>query len=144
LDELQAAVLLVKLRYLEEWTQARRAHAERYNEAFRTLDLEGPDMLILPEIPKTGRHVFNQYVLRTSRRDELARALAGRGVGTGIYYPEPLHLQDCFTFLGYRVGDFPEAERASQEALALPVYPELTAAMQTYVIDAVSAFIRSR
>ncbi|MGH7370008.1 MAG: DegT/DnrJ/EryC1/StrS family aminotransferase [Candidatus Methylomirabilaceae bacterium] len=144
LDELQAAVLLVKLRHLEEWTEARRAHAERYNDGFRALDLEGPDALILPEIPKTGRHVFNQYVLRTSRRDELARVLAGRGIGTAIYYPKPLHLQDCFAFLGHKVGDFPEAERASQEALALPVYAELTAAMQTYVIDAVSDFVRSR
>ncbi len=144
LDELQAAVLLVKLRHLEEWSEARQAHAKHYNEAFRALDLEGPDAVILPEIPKTGRHVFNQYVLRTPRRDELARALTGRGIGTAVYYPKPLHLQDCFAFLGHRMGDFPEAERASQGALALPVYPELTEVMQTYVIEAVSTFIRRR
>jgi dTDP-4-amino-4,6-dideoxygalactose transaminase len=140
LDELQAAVLLVKLRHLEEWTDARRAHAQRYNEAFRALDLEGPDALTLPEIPKSGRHVFNQYVLRTSRRDELARALVGRGIGTAVYYPKPIHLQACFTSSGHREGDFPEAERASRETLALPVYAELTEDSQLYVIHAIRTF----
>lgn len=142
LDELQAAVLLVKLRHLETWIEGRRTHAHRYNEAFRSVDLEGSDALILPEIPKAGRHVFNQYVVRTLRREELARHLAARGIGTAIYYPTPLHLQACFTFLGHTQGDFPEAERAAREALALPVYPELTSPMQSYVIDAVRAFFR--
>lgn len=144
LDELQAAVLMVKLRHLDGWTDARQAHARRYNDAFRALDLDGPDALILPEIPKTGRHVFNQYVLRTRRRDDLARFLRGRGIGTAIYYPKPLHLQECFAFLGHKEGDFPESERAAREALAFPVYPEMTANMQEYVIDAVGAFFKGR
>jgi dTDP-4-amino-4,6-dideoxygalactose transaminase len=142
LDELQAAILLVKFRHLEGWIEARRARAHRYNEAFRALDLEGPDALILPEIPKAGRHVFNQYVLRTRRRNELARSLNARGIGTAIYYPKPLHLQACFALLGHKQGDFPEAERASREALALPVYPELTVEMQAYVIESVRDFFR--
>lgn len=144
LDELQAAVLLVKLRHLDGWTEARQAHAHQYNVAFRARDLDGPDAFILPEIPKTGRHVFNQYVLRTRRRDDLARFLRGRGIGTAIYYPKPLHLQECFTFLGHKEGDFPESERAAREALALPVYPEMTENMQEYVIEAVGAFFKGR
>ena len=144
LDELQAAVLLVKLRRLDGWTEARQIRARHYNEAFRSLDLEGPDALILPEIPKAGRHVFNQYVLRTRQRDDLARWLRSQGVGTAIYYPKSLHLQECLAFLGQKEGDFPEAERAACEALALPIYPELTEEMQTYVIEAVNAFFRKR
>ena len=143
LDALQAAVLLVKLRHLDGWAEARQAHALQYNEAFRALELEGPDMLILPEIPKAGRHVFNQYVLRTHRRDDLARFLGSRGIGTAIYYPKPLHLQECFAFLGHKPGDFPEAERASRESLALPIYPELTEEMQDHVLDTVHAFFRT-
>jgi dTDP-4-amino-4,6-dideoxygalactose transaminase len=144
LDEVQAAVLLVKLQRLEGWTHARCERAQRYTEAFRDLNLEGPDTLVLPEVPKRGRHVFNQYVVRTPRRDDLARLLATRGIGTAVYYPKPLHLQACFADLGYREGDFPEAERASRETLALPIFPELTAAMQGQVIDAVTAFFRGR
>ena len=142
LDELQAAVLLVKLRHLEKWIEARRALAHRYNETFRALDLEGPDALVLPEIPKAGRHVFNQYVVRTRQRDDLARQLATCEIVTAIYYPTPLHLQACFTFLGHTEGDFPEAERAAREALALPVYPELTEEMQDQVIRAVRSFFQ--
>ena len=144
LDEIQAAILLVKLKHLDGWTEGRRALAHRYNQAYRELDLEGPDALVLPEIPKAGRHVFNQYVIRTRRREDLSRFLTARGIGTAIYYPKPLHLQDCFAFLGYKEGDFPEAERAAREALALPVYPELTAEMQTFVIEAIDAFFRGQ
>ena len=140
LDEIQAAILLVKLRHLEGWTEARGTRAQHYHKAFRSLHLEGPDALILPDIPKAGRHVFNQYVIRTRRRDDLARFLTARGIGTAIYYPKPLHLQACFASLGYREGDFPEAERASREALALPIYPELTEEMQDQVIQAVGSF----
>jgi dTDP-4-amino-4,6-dideoxygalactose transaminase len=96
--------------------------------------------LILPDIPKAGRHVFNQYVIRTRRRDDLARFLTSRGIGTAIYYPKPLHLQPCFAYLGYKEGDFPESERAAREALALPIYPELTEEMQDQVIQAVGSF----
>ena len=142
LDEIQAAILLVKLKHLEGWIEARGARAQDYHKAFRALDLEGPDALILPDIPKAGRHVFNQYVIRTRRREDLSSFLTARGIGTAIYYPRPLHLQDCFAFLGYKEGDFPEAERAARETLALPVYPELTDEMQDYVIQAVNAFYR--
>lgn len=142
LDELQAAVLLVKLRYLEGWIEARQIRASRYNEAFRAIDLEGPDALILPEIPKAGRHVFNQYVIRTRRREALVHFISARGIGTAIYYPKPLHLQACFAFLGYKDADFPEAGRAAREALALPLYPELTEDLQGYVIQTVNAFFR--
>jgi len=140
LDEIQAAILLVKLRHLEGWTEARGARAQHYHKAFRSLHLEGPDALILPDIPKAGRHVFNQYVIRTRRRDDLARFLTARGIGTAIYYPKPLHLQACFAYLGYKEGDFPESERAAREALALPIYPELTEEMQDQVIQAVGSF----
>lgn len=140
LDELQAAVLLVKLRYLDQWTEARQVRARHYNDAFRDLDLEGPDMLILPEIPKTGRHVFNQYVVRSPQRDNLADFLRARKIGTAIYYPKPLHLQECFASLGHKEGDFPEAERAAREALALPLYPDLPVEMQAYVIESVLDF----
>jgi dTDP-4-amino-4,6-dideoxygalactose transaminase len=144
LDEIQAAILLVKLRHLDGWTEARRAHARRYNEAFRARGLEGGDALTLPDIPKAGRHVFNQYVIRTRQRGELIRFLKTRGIGTGVYYPRPLHIQPCFAFLGHKEGDFPEAERAAHESLALPVYPELTADMQAHVIETVNAFFRQR
>jgi len=140
LDELQAAVLLIKLRYLEVWIEARQRLAERYTDGFKALGLEGPDGLILPEVPKGGRHVFNQYVVRTPRRDDLAAHLHAHGVGTGIYYAKPLHLQPCFAALGYRPGDFPVAEQACREALALPIYPELTEPMQDRVIQTVRSF----
>lgn len=142
LDEVQAAVLLVKLRYLEGWVEARRAHANRYNDAFRQLDLDRPDALTMPDVPKTGHHVFNQYVVRTRRRDELHDFLASRGIGTAVYYPKPLHMQTCLAFLGYREGDFPEAERAARETLALPVYPELTVQMQDRVIESIDTFFK--
>jgi dTDP-4-amino-4,6-dideoxygalactose transaminase len=143
LDEIQAAIVLVKLRHLEGWIEARGARAQYYHKAFRSLHLEGPDALILPDIPKAGRHVFNQYVIRTRRRDDLARFLTSRGIDTAIYYPKPLHLQACFAFLGYKEGDFPESERAAREALALPIYPELTEEMQDQVIQAVGSFFLS-
>ncbi|MBI2902084.1 MAG: DegT/DnrJ/EryC1/StrS family aminotransferase [Candidatus Methylomirabilis oxyfera] len=144
LDEIQAAILLVKLKHLEGWIEARGTRAQHYHDAFQALDLEGPDALILPDIPKRGRHVFHQYVIRTRRRDDLARFLTARGIGTAIYYPKPLHLQDCFAFLGYKEGSFPESERAARETLALPIYPELTAEMQTFVIEGIDAFFRGR
>jgi dTDP-4-amino-4,6-dideoxygalactose transaminase len=140
LDELQAAVLLVKLKHLDQWTAQRITNAERYDALFRARGLD--QRIQLPELPKHERHVFNQYVIRAPRRDELSRFLESRGIGHDIYYLMPLHLQDCFAFLGYKPGDFPEAERASREALALPIYPELTVEMQGYVIEAVRDFFR--
>ncbi len=144
LDEVQAAVLLVKLRHLDGWVATRRAHANHYNDAFRQLDLDRPDALTLPDVPKAGHHVFNQYIVRTRRRDELHDFLASRGIGTAVYYPKPLHMQACLAFLGYREGDFPEAERAARETLALPVYPELTVQMQDRVIESIDTFFKGR
>jgi dTDP-4-amino-4,6-dideoxygalactose transaminase len=134
----------VKLRYLDGWVEARRAHANRYNDAFRRLNLDCSDALTLPDTPEAEHHVFNQYVVRTRRRDELHRFLASRGIGTAVYYPKALHMQACLAFLGYREGDFPEAERAARETLALPVYPELTVQMQDRVIEDIDTFFKGR
>lgn len=138
LDELQAALLAVKLQYLDRWTEQRIANAEQYDALFRKRGLE--HRLQLPEIPKKERHVFNQYVIRTPERDALSHFLESREIGHDIYYPVPLHLQACFEYLGYKKGDMPISEQAAKDALALPIYPELTSPMLEYVVDAVQAF----
>jgi dTDP-4-amino-4,6-dideoxygalactose transaminase len=146
LDELQAAVLRVKLRYLDKWNQARRACADRYDRLFAGADLAASGELypnkehpvVTPHRAEGRGHVFHQYVIRAARRDELRLFLREQGVGTDIYYPQPLHLQACFRDWGGRPGDFPESERAAGETLALPMYPELTAEMQQYVVDQVA------
>ena len=138
LDELQAAILAVKLKRLDQWTEQRVANAKRYDALFRKRGLER--RIMLPEIPKNERHVFNQYVIRVPRRDELSHFLESRGIGHDIYYPVPLHLQACFEYLGYKEGDMPASEQAAREALALPIYPELTQPMLECVVDAVQAF----
>jgi dTDP-4-amino-4,6-dideoxygalactose transaminase len=131
LDALQAAVIEVKLRHLDCWTAARQANAERYDRLFREAGLVNPDScpnargLVLPAV-RQHRHVFNQYVLRTPDRDALRQRLLAAGIGTEVYYPIPLHLQECFHDLGGQPGQFPEAERAARETLALPIYPELS------------------
>ncbi len=139
LDTLQAAVLLVKFRHLEKWTEERRRKAQRYGELFKDLSFTLAD-LQLPFVQYENRHIYHQYVIRVSRRDELRKFLLQEGVGTEIYYPVPLHLQECYAFLGYRHGDLPVAEKASEETLALPIYPELTDAHQEYVVDRIRAF----
>lgn len=139
IDELQAAVLRVKLKYLDGWTAARQRNAAYYNHAFSSSSLE--ERLIIPRA-LGGRHIFNQYVVRARRRDELRAFLGERGVGTEIYYPVPLHLQRCFTYLGYAPGDLPESERAAAETLALPIYPELTQEQLDHVVESVVAFYR--
>lgn len=138
LDEIQAAVLRVKLKYLDAWSDARRSNAGRYNKLFEKAALL--DVVTPPYVEDGNLHVYNQYVLRVSRRDELRRYLKTRGVGTEIYYPMPLHLQKCFKDLGYKKGDFPVSERMAMEALALPVYPELRGAEQKYVVSCISGF----
>lgn len=120
LDTLQAAVLLVKLRHLDAWTEARRKNACRYHGA-----LEGVDGVTLPETLPGNFHVYNQYTIRAERRDELRAHLEGKGIGSGVYYPLPLHLQPCFAELGGKEGQLPESERACREVLSLPVFPEL-------------------
>jgi len=139
LDEIQAAVLLVKLPYLEQWNEERRRKAEYYESLFK--EYEGEKWGIkLPPL-KRG-HIFHQYVIRTPKRDELRKYLQRKGIGTEVYYPLPLHLQPSLKFLGYKKGDFPEAERASQEVLALPIYPELTPQAQRYVVEEIVSFLR--
>lgn len=129
LDSLQAAVLRVKLKHLVAWVEGRRRNAQRYRELLEPLASE--NRLVLPgDCPG---HVYNQFVIRARERDRLRAFLDERGVGTEVYYPLPLHQQECFQALGYRAGDFPEAEAASLSSLALPIYPELSAAQQQYV-----------
>lgn len=137
LDELQAAVLNVKLAHLDEWSDERARVAEFYSESLQDLDFEVTTPFVRPEC----RHIFHQYVIRVPRqRDALMNHLRERGVGTKVYYPIPLHRQECFSFLGYPAGAFPEAERAAAETLALPAYPELSEAQRTYVVDSIKSF----
>lgn len=123
IDALQAALLRAKLVHLDVWAEGRRANAERYDAVFAHAAFPR-DLFSAPKRVHKG-HVYHQYVVRTSRRDELQKFLASRGIGTAVYYPKPLHLQTCFESLGYSSGAFPEAERACEQVLALPIYPEL-------------------
>jgi dTDP-4-amino-4,6-dideoxygalactose transaminase len=136
LDALQAAVLRVKLKYLPGWTEARRTHAQRYGPLFEEMHLG--EWSALPE--GSPGHIYNQFVVRFPDRDRLQVFLKDRGVETEVYYPLPLHQQECFHGLGYRKGDFPHAEAAACESLALPVYPELTEDQQRYVVSQVREF----
>lgn len=138
IDELQAAVLRVKLKHLDGWTAGRQRNAAYYAAAFRDAGLDAH--ITLPRVPARGRHIFNQYVIRTPRRDALRAFLTGRGIGTEIYYPVPLHRQVCFAHLGYAEGAFPESERAAAETLALPIYPELAEVQLAAVVTAVADF----
>jgi len=139
LDALQAAVVTAKLEHLDRWTQARQRNADRYRDLFLARGLVERGLVTPPKVI-TSRHIFNQYVIRTPRRDALKAFLAEQGVGTEVYYPVPLHLQECFKSLGHRPGEFPESERAAQETLALPVYPELAADQQEHVVRTVASF----
>jgi dTDP-4-amino-4,6-dideoxygalactose transaminase len=156
LDAIQAAVLNVKLRHLERWTTARQDNARDYRRLFSDARLASTDWkcagghhdacpkasapVVLPEATEERRHIYNQFVIRVPRRDELRAFLATRGIGTEVYYPTPFHLQECFRSLGYRAGDFPASECAAATSLALPIYPELTPQMRRAVVDAVAAF----
>src|SRR5882762_46393 len=140
LDALQAAVLRVKLPHLDEWTAGRQRKAQQYELMFDDAGLS--EHVEAPFVRSNARHVFHQFVIRVrdGRRGALREHLRDRGVGTEVYYPVPLHLQECFAYLGYQQGDFPIAEAAAQETLALPVYPELTADQQDYVVNAIKDF----
>lgn len=147
LDAMQAAILRVKLKYVEGWNEGRRRHAARYDELFASAGLtstgaqaEDSAPIQLPQTSAQAHHVFHQYVVRAYRRDELREFLTARKIGTEIYYPIPLHLQPCFVYLGYREGDFPEAERAAKEVLALPMFPELTEEEQRWVVKSIADF----
>ncbi len=141
LDTIQAAILLVKFKYLEKWTETRQRLAKKYQELFRDL-LSLVEDLRLPFIQYTNRHIFHQYVIRVPKRDQLRKFLSEEGVGTDIYYPLPLHLQECFSFLKYRRGELPVSEKASEETLALPIFPELTENQQEKVVERIKAFYK--
>ncbi|MGH8296108.1 MAG: DegT/DnrJ/EryC1/StrS family aminotransferase [Steroidobacteraceae bacterium] len=140
LDEIQAAVLNVKLGLLDAWMAARDAHAGQYTQRLQAI--HPADKVAPPARGRGGRHVWNQYVIRAERRDGLRQCLAAAGIGTEIYYPIPLHLQQCFAYLGHRPGELPESERAAGEVLALPVFPELSPAQIDYVAGTIEGFYR--
>jgi dTDP-4-amino-4,6-dideoxygalactose transaminase len=152
LDALQAAVLLVKMKYLDTWTDKRRQNAAFYNSLFQESGLVDKGFVTPPQAvwenislknlsnPQLVGHIYNQYMIRAKDRDELRNYLEEHGIGTEIYYPLPLHLQSCFAELGYKAGDFPESEKAAAETLALPIYPELEPAQMEYVVDRINSF----
>jgi dTDP-4-amino-4,6-dideoxygalactose transaminase len=160
LDALQAAILRVKMRHIESWNARRRDHAAEYERLFAASglaaapiadpkdasrqpaspDIAGAAPVVLPHTAAEASHIFHQYVIRAQRRDDLRTFLTERGVGTEVYYPTPLHLLQPLLYLGYAQGDFPEAERACQEVLALPIFPELTPDEQAYVVETVAEF----
>lgn len=137
LDTIQAASLLIKLPYLNEWAQKRAHHAQIYTQAFKTVSA-----IKTPVINPDCHHVFNQYTICVPRRDELQKYLTDKEIGTAIYYPLCLHLQQCFSHLGYCAGDFPVAEKISRECISLPVYPELSSDQQEYVIQTIKGFYK--
>jgi len=137
LDALQAAVLRVKLRYLDGWTEERQENAARYRQMFAAGVLSEERM---PVELSDCRHIYNQFILRCSLRDELMAHLKGQGIGCEVYYPVPMHIQECFADLGYGEGDFPVSETAADETLAIPIYPELTVEMQQAVVNGVANF----
>jgi dTDP-4-amino-4,6-dideoxygalactose transaminase len=146
MDGFQGAILLVKLKYIAGWNAARRAVAERYHALFAAAGL--PDAgpyptrgVVLPHQVPGSHHVWHQYVVRTARRDQLREFLASRKIGSEIYYPVPLHMQEALKGLGYAEGSFPEAERAAREVLALPIFPELREEEQQTVVAAVAEFL---
>ena len=139
LDGIQGAVLRIKLRHLDRWSDARAKNAKRYDDL-----LLGIPGVRTPAPDLKGRHVYNQYTIRAERRDALQDHLKRHGVGTAVYYPIPLHLQKCFASLGSKPGQFPKAERASREVLSLPVFPELRPSEQEYVADLIRQFYRGR
>jgi dTDP-4-amino-4,6-dideoxygalactose transaminase len=138
LDELQAAILLVKLKYLDHWTIQRQENARFYNSSFETRSMD--DCVSAPQVTEGCRHIFNQYVPRVKRRDDLRNYLATAGIDTEVYYPVPLYMQQCFSYLGYRAQDFPEAYRAAAEAVAIPIYPELSSIQKQHVVNTIAAF----
>jgi len=135
LDPIQAVALLVKLTHLDEWSEARRQNAAYYNEAFKGTAIR------TPYVDPNCVTIYNQYVIRIPHRDELFEHLKKNNIGCEIYYPVPMHLQECFGYLGYEEGDLPESEKAAKEVLALPIYPELTDEMQDYVAGVICSFL---
>ena len=142
LDALQAAIVGAKLPHLDAWTAGRQANAQRYRRLFQEAGMVEQGLAVLPaEIPER-RHIYNQFVVRVPRRDELRKHLTDQGIGTEIYYPVPLHVQECFRYLGYGEGDCPESEAAARDTVALPIYPELTGEQIRCVVDCTGRFLR--
>jgi dTDP-4-amino-4,6-dideoxygalactose transaminase len=140
-DSLQAAIINVKLRYLDRWTAGRQANAARYRRLFEATGLSGDGRVQLPHEAPGNRHIYNQFVIRVPRRDELQAFLKEHNIHTEIYYPVPLHMQACFASLGYHEGDFPESEKAARETLALPIYPELSDLQAQHVVATIGRFL---
>jgi dTDP-4-amino-4,6-dideoxygalactose transaminase len=141
LDALQAAVVSVKFKHLDQWSAGRQSNAARYRRLFEQAGLVKSGRVVLPLEIAGGRHIYNQFVIRVPQRDALQKHLKDHGIGTEVYYPVPLHLQKCFASLGHREGDFPESEKAAQETLALPIYPELSDRQAEYVVEKIREFI---
>jgi dTDP-4-amino-4,6-dideoxygalactose transaminase len=139
MDELQAAVLNVKLEHLDAWTESRQRNGAFYDDAFSKADL---GRAVQTPVKSKGRHIYNQYIIRVRDRDLLRQHLTAAGVGTEIYYPLALHQQKCFAYLGHRTGEFPESERAAEETLALPIFAELNEQQLQYVVDTIAGFYR--
>ena len=138
LDALQAGVLEVKLQYLDQWTRKRQENAKVYEKLLKEVNLK--EFVQTPSSLSENVHVYNQYVVRVKRRDDLRAFLAQKEIGTEVYYPVPLHLQKCYEFLGHKKGDFPESEKASLETMALPIYPELTSDQLQFVAESIKKF----
>lgn len=145
LDSIQAAILLVKLKHLANWTSKRQLNANHYNDMFESYGLIKNNYITTPKVTLKGNllhHIYNQYVLRAKDRDDLKGYLKSEGINTEVYYPVSLHLQECFFELGYKKGDFPESEKAAAETLALPIYPELRKEQLEYVVYTISNFYK--
>lgn len=140
LDALQAAVLQVKLKYLDQWNEGRRRNAERYRQLFA--QTKYGDSVVLPPTKPGNFHVYNQFTIRVPKRDELRTFLKEKGVGTEVYYPLPMHLQNCYRELGHQKGSFPVSEQAAEEVMSIPIYPELTESQQGYVVEMITEFYR--
>jgi dTDP-4-amino-4,6-dideoxygalactose transaminase len=140
LDALEAAVVNAKFPHLDDWSVGRQANAQRYRTLFGQSGLVDVDLVQLPYEAQNRRHIYNQFIVRVSRRDELRDFLKGQGVATEIYYPVSLHLQECFSYLGHRRGDFPNSEAAAEQTLALPIYPELSDEQAEYTVDCIKRF----
>jgi len=140
LDSLQAGILRVKLRHLDDWTRLRRENAARYYHLFNATGMVDAGIISLPQEQQGQFHVYNQFVIRAKDRDRLRTYMKEQGIGSEVYYPVPMHLQPCFQSLGYRTGDFPESERAASESLAIPIYPELGEENQRYIVERIASF----
>jgi dTDP-4-amino-4,6-dideoxygalactose transaminase len=141
LDTIQAAVVKVKLKYLDQWSAGRQRAARRYDELFARYGLA--PVVQTPKVVQS-RHIYNQYVIRATDRDRLQQHLTDAGIGTAIYYPVSMHEQECFAYLGHQRGDFPVSEKASDQTLALPMFPELTEEQQRQVVGAVHAHYQNK